>query len=814
MRQLTKIALCLFYIFLAAFLANKASAQVRVTGSIVDSDGLPLPSVNVLILNKTDSTLVKGTITDNLGIYRVTGIPTGSYILSISMVGFQTHEESIAINESGDEELDIGKLILRESIAQLGEIVTKARRPLYEQEIDRLVVNVQRSVTSSGSSALEILEKSPGVQVNRQTSDISLNGKSGVVVMINDKNVRLPLESVITMLNGMNAANIEKIELITTPPAKYDAEGNAGIINIRMKDYSDLGYTGTLGTDLGYNSAETLGGNFAFSLRKKKLAFLLNYSINYNNSEESMFSERFLTEDGFTQTVRSDNFRDPVTTVQNISVGFEYTLTQKTDAELLMTGFNRKWDTSDISENLNHSAPGSLLILEQRINEVNQWRNGIVNFGINHAFSEGNTLSLDLDYLYYKNNNPSGYRIDAISGTMSENDPDGITVEKETPINIWVSKLDYLLKVSPKLTLETGIKSTFSDFVNDVRVTERINGSFVVNNSFTNRANLDEFIGAAYVSSKISPSDDFQINAGLRYEYVSQNLNSYDEGNIVDRQRGRLFPSLFIQKSINRDNKVNLSYSRRTTRPTFWDMAPFVFFVDPKTFLSGNSNLKSAISDGISLGYTMKQFLLTLAYTHSSDEIAQWQPILDTETNDQTYSTQNLDYLDTYSITTSFPMEPIAWWSIRFSATGRYQFYRSSHLENNFSGEAAGFNANVANTIDLPNDFSFEVSGFYLSKSVWGVSRSSPQGSLNLGLQKKIVDGKGTLRLTANDILKTHILQGNNNIESANINSFWRYNFDARSVAVSFTWNFGSNEFEKVDVNSGSQEEQNRVGIN
>ncbi|GAA5520849.1 TonB-dependent receptor family protein [Aliifodinibius salicampi] len=804
----------LIYLFLVGFLTPEVVAQVQVNGTVVAADGLPLPSVNVMILNETDSALVKGAVTDDIGIYRMAGIQPGNYILSISMVGFRTHEEAISIYEPGDENFSIDKITLDESIEQLGEVVTTARRPLYEQEIDRLVVNVQRSVTSSGSTALEVLEKSPGVQVNRQSNDISLTGKSGVIVMINDKNVRLPLESVITMLNGMSAANIEKIELITTPPAKYEAEGNAGIINIQMKEYSDLGYTGSFGTNIGYSSAETLGGNFAFSRRKNKLAFLLNYSINYNNSEESMFSERFFTEDGFTQTIRSENFRDPITTVQNISMGFEYALTEKTDTELLLTGFQRKWDTSDVSESLDHSSPNSLLIMEQSINEKNLWRNGIINFGIDHVFSEDRTLNFDLDYLYYKNSNPSSYRLDVVTGDVSPNNADAINVEKETPINIWVSKLDYQHEVSSKITFETGLKSTYSDFVNDVHVSDRVNGNFIVNNSFTNEADLEEFIGAIYLSSSISPSDKFQINAGIRYEHISRNLNSVTEGSIVDRKTGRLFPSLFIQKSIKNDHKVNLSYSRRTTRPTFWDLAPFVFFIDPKTFLSGNSNLKSAISDGFSLGYSRKSFLATLAYTHSSDEIARWQPSFDTETNNQIYSTQNLEFLDTYSLTSSFPLEPLAWWSLRISATGRYQFYRSAHLEDNFSGEAAGFNSNVVNTLDLPKDFSFEVSGFYQSKSVWGIARSRPQGSLNLGLQKKIGNGQGTLRLTATDILNTNILQANNNIESANINSFWRYNFDARSVTVSFTWNFGSNEFEKIEVSSGSEEEQNRVGIN
>lgn len=812
MKWYKNLASAVFLISILFLHTKIATAQITITGVVLDETGSPLPTANIILLQPADSSVIKGAVTDNLGMYELNNIIPGRYLLSVSMVGFRRYVSDIfQVNQTP---ISFDALNLEVSLEQMGEVVATARRPLYEQEVDRLVVNIQSSITSSGSSALEVLEKSPGVQVNRQSNELSLSGKSGVIVMINDKTVRLPLESVIAMLNGMSAANIEKIELITTPPARYEAEGNAGIINIKMKDYTDLGYTGTIGTEAGYNSAETLGGNFSFSTRKKRMAFLLNYSINYNNSEELMFSERFVTEGAFTQNVRSKNVRDPITTVQNFTAGVKYALSEKTDTELILTGFRRMWDTSDVSENLDHSGPGSLQIKEQRIQEENIWQNGILNFGIDHTFSENKSLNVDLDYMYYKNRNPSSYRIDVLTGITDPNDADAINVEKETPINIWVSKLDYQHTLSDKLSFESGLKGTYSDFANDVQVNERINGDFVINNSFTNTADLEEFIGAVYVASKITPSENFQVSAGVRYEYVSQNLKSDGEGTVVDRQTGRFFPSLFIQKEFNGPNTLNLSYSRRTTRPTFWDLAPFVFFIDPKTFLSGNSNLKSAISDNISMGYSRNQFLVTLSYTHSSDEIAPWQPVFDSETNNQIYSTQNLDYLDTYAITSSFPMDPFHWWNMRLNGTGRYQFYRSAHLVENFSGEAAGFNANMVNTFTLPNNFIIELSGLYISKSVWGVARSSPMGSLDIGLQKSFSNGQGTLRLRATDILDTNIPQARIHLESANLNSVWRYNPDYRSVAITFSWNFGSSEFESVEVNSGSLEEQNRVGIN
>lgn len=798
-------------ILLSVLISVDARAQHDVSGSVLDARGETLPSATVLLLHSADSALVKGGITDQNGIFLFKDIPPGTYFLSISMVGFSTHFSS-PFKLTCDHVSPAVRL--EESIEQLGEVSVTARRQLYEKKVDRLVVNVQRSITSSGSSALEVLEKSPGIQINRQSNDLSLNGKSGVKVMMNGKIMRLPLESILTMLDGMSAANIDQIELITNPPAKYEAEGDAGMINIKTKEFSDLGYTGSVGANAGYNNAETLGGNVAFSRRGKRLAFYINYSINYDNNNLTWYNERSLDQDGFNYLVRSDNERDPVTGVQNLSIGAEYDLSDKTNVDLLLTGLRRKWETNDLSENLVRPTPGSRLLTEMHIHEVNLWRNGIINTGFEHAFEEDHLLSVDLDYLYYINDNPSTYQNRFLEGDPSLMGSEFTEVEKETPINIWVSKIDYSNKISEALTIETGLKGTLSDFYNDVRVYDRVNGNLMINNTFSNEADLNEFIGAAYFSANLSPTESIRINGGVRFEYVTRELTSPGQGRLVDSKDRRLFPSLFLQKSFNDDNKLNLSYSRRTTRPGFWDLAPFVFFVNPKTVISGNSNLESSISDGISLGYTRGQLILSLGYTHSRDEIVRWQPTTDTDTNEQSFNTQNLDYLDTYSLTLSFPVDPAPWWNIQINASGRYQFYRTSHLENNFRDEGSGMNTNVVNTIDLKGDFSFELSGFYQSASIWGVSRTRPSGSLNAGIQKKIMDGQGTIRLSAIDLLHTNIWKSDYESENGLVDTFFRYDYGMQGVRLSFSWNFGSNDFEEVRVEAGSKEEQDRVGIN
>lgn len=799
----------MFLVVFLSFQALVTKAQVTITGTVIDENSSSLPSATVLLLSPSDSSMVKGAITDNSGIYLLEGIASGSYLLSVSMIGFQKYvSDPFHVDQ---KTIEFQTLQLKAAIEQLGEVSVTARRPLFEQEIDRLVVNVQRSITSSGGTVLEVLEKSPGIQINRQSNCISMNGKTGVMVMINDKMVRLPMDAVVEMLGGMSAANIDQIELITTPPAKYEAEGDAGIINIKTIEHTDMGYNGSLGGNLGYSGAETLGGHFNVTRRGQKLAWFVNYSINNNVNEERWDNERFLVNNGFTEIVRSDNQRRPTIGVQNARAGMEYGAGPKTTVGLLLTGYQRKWVTRDLSDNFSRLGPDSTIRTEMSVDETNRWRNILVNTSLDHSFNENSTLSLDLDYLYFKNDNPSFFENEFIAGDRNLMDTEGIDVGKETPINIRVARLDYSHRLSGNFTIETGLKGTLSEFSNDVRVSDLIEGNWVVNEDFTNKADLTEKIWAAYLSGNWTPVEDLQINAGLRYEYTDRLLGTLADPKLVDREDGYLFPSLFIQKKWSEQNSVGLSYVRRISRPTFNDLAPFVFFIDPSTFISGNSDLNSAVSDGFKLDVYRRQWLISLQYSFNRDEIARFQPEVDRTTNEQTFSTRNLDYLRTYALTLNAPLTMTPWWEIQTNISGRYQRFKTDHLEDNVRLKAGGLTANAINTFDLSRGFSVELSGYYQSKSILGIHQFRPQGSINAGIQKRVGDGRGTLRLAMDDIFYTDFWRMNINVPEANLNSAMKYDWHSQSVALSFSWNFGNNKIENVTVETGSEEEQSRV---
>ena len=799
------LAVCLF---MFTFKVN-VQAQTAVTGTVVDNNGEFLPSATVLLLNAADSLMARGNVTNDSGDFRLEPVSPGSYILNVSMVGFREHySQPFDVDQ---EPVRLDAITLTETVEQLGEVDITAQPPMFDRQIDRLVVNVQTSVTLAGNSVLEVLEKSPGVQVNRQTGGIILNGQSGVQVMINDRIVRLPMDAIIQMLDGMNSANVEQVELITTPPARYDAEGVAGLINIKMTEHTDFGTSGTLGSQAGYSGAETLGGNFSFTRRGVRMAWFADYSINYNNNREHWVERRFLQQDGFVEEIFSDNQRRPDITVQNARVGMELNLGSRTTAGMVLTGYQRKWVTSDLIQTISRTDQVNTLVTELSVRETNRTRNALVNINLEHDFSDEQALRFDVDYIYYKNHNPSLFQNRFLDGDPDRMDTEGIDIEKETPLRIWVANLDYRYRVSPRFSIESGLKGTLSNFDNDVRVLDQIQGNWVLNPVFTNQADFTEKIGAAYLSADWSPVENLTLMAGLRYEAIDIRLDTPVQRGLVERKTGYLFPSLFIERNLSGDSSIRASYTRRITKPGFNDLAPFVFFVNPKTFISGNSNLKPAITDGFNVDYQHNQWLLSLNYSTTRDDIAFFQPTIDPETNVQTYSTENLETFRTWFLSASFPLTLTRWWELQSFVSGRYQQIKTAHLAHNLSDNRTGFTLNMTSSISLPKQFRFEVSGSYDRGSNLGMFERRPFGRVDAGIQKRISDGRGTIRLAANDIFHTDIWQFDMADRQANIDSFWKYDFHNRNIMLTFTWNFGNRSLRDLDLTTGSTEEQERL---
>ncbi|MCK6691309.1 MAG: TonB-dependent receptor family protein [Thermoanaerobaculia bacterium] len=795
----------------SVFLSN-LPAQSQITGILSDEQEAPLPFATVLLLHAADSSLMKGELSGNDGIFRIKDIPSGNYLVAVSILGFREHYSTVFELKNNIPIKDLGQIVMLEDAEHLKEVSIVAKKPLFEQKIDRLVVNVEGSITSAGATALDVLARSPGVIVNRQNNALSLAGKDGVVVMINGKINRMPIDAVVQMLAGMPSGNIEKIELITTPPANFDAEGNAGYINIVMKQTGDHGFNGSYTFSGGFGRGTVASAGSNFNYRNNYFNLYGDYSFGRFAQEQVFSIDRQVALNG--QTIRTDTRtdREPVQRNHQARLGFDLELGKKTVVGALLSAYDNRWSMDALNRSTISldGIPDTLLTIDN--DEINHWKHFGANLNLQHTFREGESLTFDADYLRYRDNNPTNYRIDYADGSGNFLFEEQTFSGKVTPIKVGVGKLDYTKQFSEKLKMESGIKGTLSRFNNDVTVSRIENGAPVNDPSLTAQYRLEESIGAVYTAFDVKLDGKSDMKFGLRYEYTNSNLGAAERPDIVDRQYGNFFPSFFLSRTFNDRHSANFSYSRRITRPTFNDMAPFVIFLDPYTFFSGNAALQPAISNNLKVDYRFKTALFSLQYTVEDSAIANFQARTIEGTNKQLLAAENMKDRKTAALTVAFPLQMAKWWSMQNNLTGTWQ-----EANTYFDGDLVRVRAQNLqfvwiNNFTLPGDFNAELFGYFQSKGLFGATVSLPMAGLNIGIQKKFGDKWGTLRLGIDDLLNSLKFRAKLNYPEYNLVSKAEFDFSQRTYKLSYTRNFGNNKLKGARQRAtGSEEERRRV---
>jgi outer membrane receptor protein involved in Fe transport len=783
--------------------------QGSINGKIQDVSGKPVAFANVFLMSPADSLVVLGSVSGEDGSFYFNHLDKSEYLLSVVIIGYKKYWEHLMIHANAHNDLQTISLLASED--ELEEIQVVAQKPLYEKQIDRMVINVQSSITAAGNTVLEVLQKSPGVMVNRQSSSILLNGKSGVTVMINNRIQRLPMEAVFQMMDGMSAANIDKIELITNPPAKYDAEGMGGIIHLVMVQGEDMGTNGNFGLIAGMNARETLGANFNLNHRKNRFSFFVDYSILYDHNKWVTENNFQINNPDFVSTFHSIMDRPYKLTTQTFRTGLEFDLSKKIKIGTLISLFQRHYQMDASTVFNNHITPDSSSLGTIQINELNVWNHFASNIHLTHQITNKSSLRLDMDYNLSKNNNPSSYDLDFYYPKLQLTNAEMIDMTKMTPITMKVVGLDYSFQPSAEFKFEAGVKGTFSDFENDVEVIFTRNGSSFRDEELSMLAFLDEDILAGYLSTEWIINESSQVNAGLRFENTRTDVRTATGIGNVYRDFGNYFPSIFYKKTINDNLNFNLGYSRRIQRPTFNELAPFVFFVDPNTFFSGNPALLPAFIEAIKADMNFKRANLSLEYSHTKNPIGAFQPEFDSISLRQTLRSQNLDYHKIYSINLNLPWIINDWWDVQLNSGGFYNELKTAHLEENKWEGFFNFTANVTSNFKFSNGYSAEITGMYQSKMNWGMWLFEPIGNLNIGFQKKLNHDKGTLRLTVDDIFYNYIWQLNTSIPEFNVTSLFGGDIHLQAIRLNYTRSFGNKKLRGVNIKSGSEELQKRI---
>jgi Outer membrane protein beta-barrel family len=785
----------LLFALLAILLSNFAFSQNQITGQLTEIGNKALPDASVLLLNSADSSLFKGQLSQDDGGFLITDIPAGNYLMRITMIGYADYFSTTFSTDGNNSSKQLGKIVLLENEAMLAAVEVVAKKPLYEQKIDRMLINVAASSINAGGNALQVLQRSPGVIVNKQANAIMMSGKSGVIIMINGKISQMPPEAIMQLLEGTSADQIERIELIHTPPSSFDAEGSAGIINIVMKQSADAGLNGGYNVNAGYGKREKYGAGINFNFRKGKVNMYGNYGYQFDHNPQRFENYRGLKRDNSFLETASNSTRSPDLATQNGQLGLDYQLSEKTVIGVQAAYFDRFWDMTAVNDIAYYTdrVVDSQIIMNTK--EINKWTSFSGNLNFSHKFSKDRTLTVDGDYINYNIHNPSSYGIFKAGQT----DTVGLRISKETPIQILVGKADFTQQISKDNMFEAGVKGTRSLFDNDVLVERGLQNVWTVDQSLSSIAHLSEDILAAYASFSFKVNDKNDVKFGLRYEYTQINLGTVEHPNLVNRKYGNWFPSAYYMHKFNENNNINFSYSRRIWRPGFTQLAPWLIYFDPTTVMGGNPALQPAYTHALRTDYTYKVLGITVEYNYESPSIRD-VPFIDLATNTQVTRPENIGNTHTIFAMVNLPWEPKKWWSMRnsvFVAAQQFEFtYEGISLT--IPAGFVGINAN--HTFTLPKKYSLELSANAITASYYGLTKYKSNNSINIGLQKDLGERWGKLSFGVNDIMQ------NNNwyatTDQPKLNLLVKSNYIQAERTFMLTW---SNKFGNTKLRDARQ---------
>lgn len=804
----------LMVLFFGFFALAQPAEKAMITGKVLDQAGNPLDFANVLLLNPADSSLVKGTISDSTGTYLFEMVETGAYLISATMVGFNAVYHGPVSVGAQTPQIEMPPLQLGAGV-NLQEITVKAQKPFIELQNDKLIVNVEGSSVSAGNSALELLGKAPGVIVDRNNETLSLKGKQGVLVMIDGKQSYLSTQEVIRLLQSMPANNIEKIEIIHNPSAKYDAAGNAGIINIKLKKDKNLGLNGSLTLGGGYGRYPKANSGVQFNYRRKQFNLFGNYSYYYGQRFNDMDIYREIPFEGAFSIFDQTNDRVNWVNSHNFKTGLDWFVGDRTTVGVLVSGNSGSWEEeSDIATLITGVNPAPYSRVSAQTDTRDDWDNFTYNVNVRHELSDkGAELTFDADYSTFANpmTQNSDNRFLNANGQEVET-PNLLRGNTNSDVTIQAFKLDYTQPLSDNLKLEAGLKSSFVETDNNIRFLTNEEEAFVVDSNLTNQFLYEETIHAGYVNAS-QQFKGFSLQAGLRAEYTISDGNSVTLDQRVKRDYLNWFPSISLSHTIAEKHSLSYSYSRRIDRPSYQNLNPFTFFLDQFTFGRGNPFLTPQYTNSFSVNYGFQQrFTVNVSYSKTNDAISE---VLEQDDEARTtFQTQaNLAEFDNFSVNLSAPVKVTDWWTARVNFGLFMNHFRSPYLGGEIDNQQFSYNAYVAQNFSLPGGFRAELSGFYNSANVFGMFEAQPQYAIDAGLYKSLWDGKANVKLNVSDIFFTN--QFRVDIRQDNINANVHGRFESRRANLTFTYKFGNNEVKPSRRRrTATEEEQRRVKRN
>ena len=804
--------LCITLVLFLMGMSHVVVAQDKSTllGQVKEANGNGLPYANIALIKADNGDLITGAVSDENGKFTISTSASGKAKLSISSIGFVTLESEEIDLKPGFQK-NFGSLEIKEELSSLDEVTVQSSRPDVIIEADRTIVNIEGTVLAEGNTALDVIGRSPGVYVDAD-GNINLNGRSGVIVLLDDRQTYMSAEDLANFLRAMPADNIKSIEVISNPPAKFDAEGAAGVLNIKLKKNTYNGTNGNIQAGNQYNGLWAPFGGATVNIKRGK--WTTNASLNYN--EWSRFNDldifrRFQLENGlseFDQSARLKLIRKNIF----FSGVADYQINDKHSVGINLQASDQN-GTEDGNSLTNISNPGSTDInFLEAIND-SESGNGRLFTNLHYVGNLdtlGTKISADVDYTIMEATSlgllSNQYWINDDIADLSR---DRILTENEMDYSILTAKADFTKPFGKGKTLETGVKGSWvkSDNILDLQRSEEEEPYRPDPNS--NHFIYNENVLAAYASYKspISKKLDFQL--GLRAEYADIKGNSVTSNQVNTQEYLDLFPSFYLSHKVSDKYSINYNANRRITRPYYRLLNPFVFYIDPLTTEEGNPDLKPQYANNFEMSHVIKgTYQFTLGYSRTTDAFGQVM-IQDEETRKSTIRMENYDKEENFSLRMMLPVDIAKWWNSSNMIHLYNNKYQSLIGTEMLDVSQFSYMLRSQHNLTLPKGFKIEMVGMYLSPFVDGQIKIESLAWMDAGVTKSFKDDKLTLTVNGTDLFRTQKFRGN--ISFDKINTDIRQYNNNQGIRVTLRWKFSQGENFKVSERSGSTEERDRL---
>ncbi|MEM8485802.1 MAG: TonB-dependent receptor [Bacteroidota bacterium] len=782
-----------------------------IKGNVIDDQQLPLYPATVILYQASSGVFVEGTTTNDEGAYTFSGVSAGEYFLSVAFIGFETYKSEPFAVENG-RTIQMPVVELTTDAVALEGVSVQAERDLIEVQPDKTVLNIQGTVNAAGNTAFELLRKSPGVVVDNN-DNVILSGKSGVQIYIDGKPSPLSTTDLAAQLKTMQASEIDAIEIITNPSAKYDAEGNAGIINIRLRRDKSLGANSTVDLSYGYGDNSRYSTTATFNYRTPKLNTFGSYAFSGGQNDNWINLYRIQNDVLFDQQSETGSSGPS----NRFRMGTDIFLGDKSIIGFMFNGYinDSNWlsNTETPITDLLSSEIQSVLVSSSDNDGVRRNANGNLNYRFDNK--KGITSNADIDIGFYYNGTattqPNLYLSPGVGATLQEL---LFTSQAPTDISIYSAKLDHERPVMNG-TLGVGAKISQVGTENSYDYFQVLNGVEELDIDRSNQFDFVETIGAGYFTFT-KTFDKFTTNLGLRGEWTfsSGELTALKETNndTVERRYLDLFPSGGITYSASQKHQFRLNYSRRVDRPSYQALNPFEFKLSELSYSRGNPFLQPQYTNNVSFTHTYNYVLnTTISYSHTNDFFANISD--STEVNRTFLETINLEYQRVLSANISYPFSPTKWWSTYSSVNGFHKRNKAELTQGRIV-DIATTTASLyhQSTFSLPKDWAVELSGWYSSPSIWGaVYETDTNYSIDTGVRKKFAGGKATLKVSVTDVFNTASWRGVQRFPGLFVDASGGW--ESRQLRLNFSYFFGNDQVKKArNRKSGIEAEANRIG--